>query len=138
MNNKINEAALLFAGGSKNAFNKEEAINIISATGVAVKDTETIDVLGNEISHEQLVDIAGKLRAKQYTVDELTKLFTNLNASGNGTVNRGTIVYILKTNHHIPDDQIDAFLADLNLTEQNGFIRVDELVKALLTVLKEP
>ncbi|GFE55659.1 calmodulin, putative [Babesia ovis] len=135
MDDKAKEAALLFGGNTNGVLSKNEAIDVISAMGIAVRDTDSIDVLGNEVTYDQLVDMAKKMKSKQYTAEELAKLFNRLNPHGNGTISRGTLVYILKTNHHIPDDQVDTFLSELKLTVDNGMVRVDELVKALLGVL---
>ncbi|GIX66381.1 calmodulin, putative [Babesia caballi] len=127
------EAALLFGGSRPGSLTKSEAVEAISALGVAVRSSDADGAIGDETTPEQLAHIAQSMKAKQYTRDDLLKLVTvgcasprpshpaqDLNPNGSGTISRGTLTYILKTNHRLQDDQLEAFFNDLNLMEQSG------------------
>lgn len=131
----MDDAALLFGGAKDAALTKGQAIDALSAMGIAVRDSDADALLGDEVNAQELLQIASKLKLKNITKDEFMKLVHDLNPSSRGTISRGTLQYMLKTSHHIPDEQLDEFFKDLNLREENGMISSDALVNSLMAIL---
>ncbi|KAK1934913.1 hypothetical protein X943_003135 [Babesia divergens] len=148
MERQVEDAALLFGGAKDAALTKGQAIDALSAMGIAVRwvhgtrcpgicyrDSDADALLGDEVNAQELLQIASKLKLKNITKDEFMKLVHDLNPSSRGTISRGTLQYMLKTSHHIPDEQLDEFFRDLNLREENGMISSDALVNSLMSIL---
>lgn len=83
----MDDAALLFGGAKDAALTKGQAIDALSAMGIAVRwvhgtrcpgicyrDSDADALLGDEVNAQELLQIASKLKLKNITKDEFMKL----------------------------------------------------------------